>query len=91
MVRLKVMVAEDFTPTFSLPPPGGLPRDRTEGDRPFQVLGMDYIGPLYYKKSLKSYILLYCCSLTRAVYLDLMPDQSVEEMILSFGRFIARW
>ena len=55
---------------------------------------MDYAGPLYYQKSLKTegkaYILLYCCSLTRAVYLDLMPNQTFEEMILSFQRFIAR-
>ena len=79
---------------YPMPPPGGLPRDRTEGDRPFQVIGLDYAGPVYYKKSSKtvgkSYILLYCCSLTRAVYLDLMPNQTFEELIISFKRFIAR-
>jgi hypothetical protein len=35
-------------------------------------------------------VALYACSLTRALYLDLLPDQSTEEFLLSLKRFIAR-
>ncbi len=76
------------------PPPGLLPTDRTVGDRPFQITGVDYAGPLAYKKTAKTegkaYVLLYCCSLSRAVYIDLLPDLTVEEMIDSLKEFIAR-
>ena len=34
---------------FSAPQVGNLPTDRTEGSRPFQVVGVDYAGPLTYK------------------------------------------
>ena len=30
---------------FANPPPGNLPQDRTEGDIPFQVIGVDYARP----------------------------------------------
>ena len=48
---------------YSNPPPGNLPRERTEGETPFQVIGVDYAGPLKYcvkaKMGGKAYILLY--------------------------------
>ena len=57
------------------PPPGNLPVDRTEGNRPFQVVGVDFAGPIKYrvtkKTEGKAYITLYACSLTRALYLEL--------------------
>ena len=63
------------SPKKYLPPPGNLPRDRTEGQTPFQVIGVAFVGPLRYRKKLKTegkaYILLYACSLTSAVYVDL--------------------
>ena len=79
---------------FSSPPPGNLPADRTEGSAPFQVLGADYAGRIAYKlkpkKEGKAYILLFACSLTRAIHLELLPDQTKEEFIRSVKRFIAR-
>ena len=33
------------------PPPGNLPRDRTEGRAAFKVVGVDYAGPLKYRKT----------------------------------------
>ena len=51
------------------PPPGNLRRDRTEGRAAFQVIGVDFAGPLQYRKGKKNedkaYIVLYACSLTR--------------------------
>ncbi len=67
------------------PPQACLPTERTTGKRPFQVIGLDYAGPLYYKRSGKAmgkaYILLLSCSLTSAICLELLPDQSLERFL----------
>ena len=79
---------------YTSPPPGNLPRDRTEGHTPFQVIGVDFAGPLrYWKKPKtegKAYILMYACSLTRTVYVDLVPNLETTEFIRSLKCFIAR-
>ena len=79
---------------FHNPPPGNLPVDRTEGSYPFQVVGVDYAGPIAYKVSKKlegkAYILLFACSLTRAVHLELLIDQTTEGFTKCLKRFIAR-
>jgi hypothetical protein len=31
------------------PSQGNLPKERTEGEIPFEVTGVDYAGPIYYK------------------------------------------
>ena len=63
---------------YSAPKPGRLQITRTEGITPFQVIGVDYACPLQYRISRqregKAYVLLYACSLTRGVYLDLLPS-----------------
>ena len=38
----------------------------------------------------KAYVLLYACSLTRALFLDLLPSLETTEFLASFKRFIAR-
>ena len=79
---------------FAKPPTGNLPRDRTEGTRPFQVVGVDDAGPFMYKKrgqqEGKAYLLLIGCSLTRAVHLEILPDLSTKEFMRSFKLFVAR-
>ena len=79
---------------FQNPPPSKLPVDRTEGSSPFQVVGVDFAGPIAYKiskkKEGKAYILLFACSLTRAVHLELLTDQTTEGFIRCLKRFIAR-
>ena len=35
------------------PPVGNLPKDRTEGSVPFQVIGVDFAGPIAYQKVTK--------------------------------------
>ncbi len=59
-----------------------------------KVIGVDYAGPLMYraknKKERKAFVLLYTCSLTRAVYLELLPTLEMDEFIRSFKRFVAR-
>ncbi|XP_068708043.1 uncharacterized protein [Montipora foliosa] len=79
---------------FASPPPGYLPIDRTEGTSLFQVVGIDYAGPVKYRdgrnKEGKVYIVLYACSLSRALYLELTKIIETEEYISSLKRFIAR-
>ena len=76
------------------PTPGLLPRDRTEGSRPFQTIGVDFAGPMKFKKRNKTegkaYIVLYACSLTRAIYIDLLNSLATAEFIRSLKGFIAR-
>ena len=78
---------------FANPPTARLPTDRTERSVPFEVLGMDFAGPIAYKlspkKEGKAYILLFACSLTRAIHLELLPNQTAEEVIRSLKQFIA--
>lgn len=79
---------------FANPPPGNLPTDRTEGTSPFQVVGIDYAGPIKYRDSKnkegKAYIVLYACSLSQALYLKLTKTMETEEFITTLKRFIAR-
>ena len=79
---------------FPTPLQGQLPIDRTTGSRPFQVIGTDFAGPIMYctknKNEKKPYILLFTCNLTRAVHLELLPDQTKEEFIRPLKRSIAR-
>ena len=79
---------------FAAPPPGRLPTNRTQGGAPFQVVGLDYAGPIKYRSKGKSedkaYILVYSCSLTRALYLDVLPNMETPEFLRSLKRFIAR-
>lgn len=75
-------------------PPGNLPQDRTVETTPFQVVGVDYAGPVKYRVSRnregKAYIVLYACSLSRALYLELTKIMETEEFISTLKRFIAR-
>ena len=79
---------------YAAPPPGNLPPTRTQGTSPYQVIGVDYAGPLRYRvtkqREGKAYILLFACSLTRGVYLDLVPNLETTECLRSLKQFIAR-
>ena len=79
---------------YKKPPPGKLPSTRTQGTTPFQVVGVDFAGPIRYvtrnKAERKAYLLLYGCSLTRAVHLEVLKTMEASEFIASLKRFIAR-
>eukprot|EP00795_Rhopilema_esculentum_P000506 gene506-10185_t len=69
----------------SKPKPGLLPEDRTEGTRPFEVVGVDYAGPISHKtrKGEKE-------NLTRAVYMEVVPDTTAKIFLQCLKRFTAR-
>ena len=80
---------------FQNPAPGNLPVERTTRSVPFQVMDVDYAGPISYKTSSKrkmgnTYIMLFACSLTRAIHLEFLSDQMTEGFIKSFKRFKTR-
>ena len=79
---------------LAIPPPGLLPKERTEGSFPFQVVGVDYAGRIKYKATNKSegkaYIILYACSLTRVLYLDLVKSIQTTKFLLRLKGMMAR-
>ena len=83
------------TSAYEAPPSGNLPTTRTQGTNPYQVISdVDYAGPIRYSVSKqreeKAYALLYACSLTRGIYLDLLPNLETAECLRSLKQFIAR-
>ena len=94
-VRKRCHGCKRFTATaYASPPPGILPTTRTQGVSPYQVIGVDYAGPLQYRvskqKEGKAYVLLYSCSLTRGIYMELLPTLETTDFLGSLKRFIAR-
>ena len=83
------------TKAFQSPPPSRLLTTRTQGNTPYQVIGVDFAGPIKYrtksKAVKKAYLALYGCSLTRGVFLDLLPSMEIEDFVSCLKRFIARW
>ena len=69
-----------------------LPRDRVTEARLFQVSAFDFAGPVFSVDSPKQklYILLFTCSVTRAVHLELTESMTVNDFVLAFRRFAAR-
>ena len=78
---------------YAIPPPRNQPVTHTEGTDAYQVIGVDYAGPLRYRVKIKqegkAYILVYSCGLTRDIYLDLMPNQETAAFLRTLKKFIA--
>ena len=70
---------------FEDAPPGNLPTTRTEGETPYQAVGVDFAGPIKYrisaKTECKAYLALFACCLTRGVYLDLLPSLKTDKFL----------
>ena len=82
------------TKPYVTPVQGQLPKDRTTQDLPFKIIGLDYAGPFICKsktkKELKVYLLLFTCSLVRAIHLEILDNQTTFEFIQALKRLIAR-
>ncbi|XP_011163680.2 uncharacterized protein LOC105198611 [Solenopsis invicta] len=70
--------------------PGCLPKERVKEANVFEVLGIDYIGPLFLKKGQKAWICLFTCAIYRAIHLELTTSLSTEAFLQALRRFIAR-
>jgi transposase InsO family protein len=86
---------QEISPYFLLSPVAGqLPEDRTSPGAAFEVIGVDFAGPMKFRKSSKaegkSYLVIFACSLSRAVHLELLRNLETSTFIVSLKRFIAR-
>ena len=76
------------------PPPGLLPTERREGSGAFEIIGVGFAGPIKYRKSPwiegKAYLVLYACSLSRAVHLEVLPNQETTTFLGSFKCMVGR-
>lgn len=87
------VTCQRFSATPASAPTGPLPCTRTTQAEPFEVVGVDFAGPLYIQAkevTHKSYITLFTCAVTRAVHLELVPDISTRSFLLAFRRFVSR-
>ena len=79
---------------LAVPPPGPFPKERTEGSAPFEIVGVDFAGPIRYRKSPrvegKAYLVLYACGLSRALHLEILPNLDTSTFLGSLKRLIAR-
>ena len=79
---------------IATPAPGFLPEDRTNIGTAFEVIGTDFAGPIRYKqtkvKEGKAYLVIFACSLSRAVHLELLASLATELFIPTLKRLIAR-
>ena len=69
---------------YSYPKMPPLPRTRLAAERPFAVCGVDYSGPHYVKQgrsSVKVWIALFTCMVSRAIHLELVPDLKAETFL----------
>lgn len=67
-----------------------LPCDRVRDAAIFEVVGVDFAGPIFIKGGGKGWICIFTCAVYRAVHLELASSLSVEEFIQCFRRFVTR-
>ncbi|GFS96507.1 integrase catalytic domain-containing protein [Trichonephila clavipes] len=86
-----------FNSNPSYPKMGDLPKQRITQTRPFEIVGIDFAGPILTKcqhlrkaNKFKSYICLFICLATKAVHLELVSTLSTDAMLAALRRFIAR-
>ena len=73
-------------------PVAPLPSFRVTAAPPFSIVGLDYAGPLYCSDfpSSKFYLLLFTCSVIRAVHLEITNSLALNDCVLAVRRFVAR-
>ncbi|GFW99952.1 integrase catalytic domain-containing protein [Trichonephila clavipes] len=86
-----------FNSKPSYPKMGDLPKQRIAQTRPFEIVGIDFSGPILTKcqhlrkaNKFKSYICLFICLATKTVNLDLVSTLSTDALLAALRRFIAR-
>ena len=78
----------DARPLGSVPAP--LPLDRIREAAVFEVVGVDFAGPIYLKGGQKVWISIFTCAVYSAVHFELTSSLSVVAFLMALRRFIAR-
>ena len=80
---------------FTPPIPGYLPKTHNEQKLPLKFIGADYAGPIYCqmksKREVKVYILLFTCSMSRAIQLKILTNQRTGKFIKALKRLVTKW
>ena len=88
------ILCRKYAPVRLQMPMAPLPRDRITRTHPFQVVGIDFTGPVYVVtpggEIIKSYITLFTCATIRAVHLELVLDLTTDAFMRAFRRFVSR-
>ena len=66
-----------------------LPLNRVKEASISEVIGIDYVGPVYLNNE-KAWIYLFTCAVYRGVHFELVSTLSTEGFLQAFKRFIAR-
>jgi hypothetical protein len=74
-----------------------LPSPRVQASRTFQIIGIDYAGPIQLRIGLhpskiivKCYISLFVCFSTKALHIEVVTSVTTEAFLAALRRFIAR-
>lgn len=75
-----------------------LPSDRVNGpEKPFINTALDYAGPINIKTSklrtapsIKTYIAIFVCMLSKAMHIELVSDLTAKAFIAALSRFVSR-
>jgi Integrase core domain. len=78
----------DIKPLQSLPAP--LPLNRVRDAAVFEIVGVDFTGPIFLKGGQKAWICLFTCAVFRAVHLELVTSLSTASFLMALRRHIAR-
>ena len=62
----------------------------TATTKPFDVVGVDYAGPFVTRKEKTVYLLLFSCSVSRALHLELLKNQTMDGFLTAIKRLITR-
>ncbi|XP_041448146.1 uncharacterized protein LOC121403920 [Drosophila obscura] len=71
-----------------------LPKERLDGSHAFEITGVDFCGPFFYKPDprnkapIKCYVCVFICFATKAVHLELIKDLSTVSFLHGLKRFI---
>ncbi|XP_037505906.1 uncharacterized protein LOC119382270 [Rhipicephalus sanguineus] len=74
-------------------PTAPLPSHRIEPTNPFEVVGVDFAGPLLARTQdgdAKCNVALFTCAVSRAIHLELVSNITAETFILCLRRFVSR-
>lgn len=71
-------------------PPPILPKNRVRDAATFEVIGIDFAGPLFLTDGCKDYVCLFTCAIYRAVHLKLISTLLTEGFLEALRRFISR-
>ena len=70
--------------------PAPLPSNRVKDAKTFQITGVDLAGPLFLKKNVKAWVVIFTCAIYRGVHLEMVTSLSTEDFLLALHRFVSR-